>query len=188
MALLLIVAVIISKNMTSVGGAWKFLLTFASGAGAVWLLRWFWWRIHAWSEFSAMLTSAIVATTVSLLFKDWNYAQKLLTTVGISTAVWLIVTFLTAPVAQEHLRAFVEDVRPPSFGWKHLYTKFSIAEGESLSQGVVNALLGLVVFFSFNFALGHLLLKSKLNALLLFMLAVSSSFWLYKRITRDSDF
>jgi len=104
MGLLLLLSVIISKNMTSVGGAWKFLLTFASGAGAVWILRWFWWRINAWSEISAMLTSGISATVIAMVYPQWNYSEKLLTTVFISTLVWVSVTILTEKVKEQTLR------------------------------------------------------------------------------------
>ena len=92
MGLLLIVAVVISKNLDSVAGAWKFLLTFASGAGLTWVIRWFWWRANAWTEFSGMIASGITASLIHYFYPDWLYSSKLLVTVSISTITWIIVT------------------------------------------------------------------------------------------------
>lgn len=185
MGILLILAVIISKNMTSVGGAWKFLLTFASGAGAVWILRWFWWRINAWSEISAMLTSGVSATTIAILRPEWNYSEKLLTTVLISTVVWIIVTILTEKVSDEKLRSFVEQVKPPIAGWQSIYKKYNIEKGEPLKTGLINTFLGLVVFFCFNFSLGHFILKSAWFGAALLAISLIGSFILYKRVRQS---
>ena len=86
MGLLLALAVLLSRNMDSVGGAWKFLLTFAAGAGLTWIVRWFWWRANAWSELSGMVTSGVVATYIKFVHDDWLYSSKLLMTVGVTTA------------------------------------------------------------------------------------------------------
>jgi Na+/proline symporter len=186
MGLLLVLSVIISKNMTSVGGAWKFLLTFASGAGAVWILRWFWWRINAWSEISAMLTSGISATVIAVFYPQWNYSEKLLSTVLISTLVWVSVTILTENVKEQTLRDFVARVKPPVFGWKHIYTKYQLDQGEPLSVGVLNVFLGLIVFFCFNFSLGHFILKSAAMGTLLLAVSGIGSVVLYKRFVTKS--
>ncbi|MDQ7048965.1 MAG: sodium:solute symporter family protein [Enterobacterales bacterium] len=123
MALLLLIAVIISKNLDSVAGAWKFLLTFASGAGLTWIIRWFWWRANAWTEFSGMIASGVSASFIHYYYPDWLYSEKLVVTVSISTFTWLIVTFLTKPVSEKKLIEFVHLVRPGYFGWKSIYQK-----------------------------------------------------------------
>ncbi len=103
----------------SISGLFKFLLAFSSGVGMVYILRWFWWRISAWSEISAMIASSVLASTLYLVNEplglDWPYPLVLLVTVAGSTAVWGTVTFLTRPVPMERLVAFYRRVRP--YGW-----------------------------------------------------------------------
>ena len=159
MGLLLIVAVIISKNLDSVAGAWKFLLTFASGAGLTWVIRWFWWRVNAWTEFSGMVASGITASYIHFYHPDWLYSSKLFVTVLISTITWVSVTFATKPVKREVLIDFVKLVRPGYFGWKNIYSLTNIEPHNFLSQGIKLSLLGIVAFFSFNFGIGYLILK-----------------------------
>jgi len=103
---------------TSIVGLFRFLLQMVAGAGAVFLLRWFWWRINAWTEVSAMIASLIIATLLNLSnkhqwishsFESW---EIFLINVLLSGAIWLTVTFLTQPSDPEHLLRFYRRVRP----------------------------------------------------------------------------
>jgi len=167
MGLLLIVAVIISKNLDSVAGAWKFLLTFASGAGLTWVIRWFWWRANAWTEFSGMIASGITASYIHYAHPDWLYSSKLFVTVLISTITWIIVTFATKPVKEEVLIDFVKLVRPGTIGWKNIYSQTELKPDDFLSRGIKLSILGIIAFFSFNFGIGFIILKSLPIGLLL---------------------
>ena len=158
MAFLLALAVGISLQMESVGGAWKFLLTFASGAGLTWIVRWFWWRANAWTEFSGMIASGVVASTVHVLRPDWLYSHKLLLTVGVATAVWVTVTLLTPPEDEEKLADFVRRIRPGSPGWNRIYRNHGITPSPFLGKAVLLWLLGVAGLFSLNFGVGSLLL------------------------------
>lgn len=160
MGLLLILAVIISKNLDSVAGAWKFLLTFASGAGLTWVIRWFWWRANAWTEFSGMIASGVTASYIHYFHPDWLYSSKLFITVLISTTAWLIVTYATKPVKQQVLVDFVKLVRPGIWGWKNIYRLTNLQPHNFLSTGIKLSLLGIVAFFFFNFGIGYLILKN----------------------------
>jgi len=155
MLILLGISIVLALNMDSVAGAWKFLLTFAAGAGPVWIIRWYWWRINAWSEFSAMIASGIFATWINLAHGDWLYSQKLLTTVLLTAVVWIPVTGLTAPVARERLEAFVQKIRPGGRGWQHITALATGGPGRALR----NWLIALVMLFSLNFGFGWLLLR-----------------------------
>ena len=98
--LLMIVSLIVTFYMESIGGAWKLLLVTGAGTGTVLLLRWFWWRINAWSEVSAMIAAAACSLFLQLYLK-WDsdrprdFAYLMLVTVGITTVVWLLATLLT---------------------------------------------------------------------------------------------
>ena len=180
MGFLLLVAVVISKNLDSVAGAWKFLLTFASGAGLTWIIRWFWWRANAWTEFSGMIASGITASLIHYFYPDWLYSSKLLVTVSISTLTWIIVTFATQPVKQEVLVDFVKLVQPGMWGWKDIYNLTDIKPHDFLSRGIKLALLGIVAFFSFNFGIGYLILKNVYVGLLLLSIGTFIGFKIFR--------
>src|SRR6202008_1668344 len=101
---LFLASILVTWQLSSVEQAWKFLLALGAGTGLVLILRWYWWRINAWSEISAMVTSLVVAAIATrpipprFAAGDPNAdAAIMLVTVAITTVVWLAVTFLTAP-------------------------------------------------------------------------------------------
>src|SRR5690348_4702886 len=117
---------VISAGVTfyldSISGAWKLLLVTGAGTGGVLLLRWYWWRINAWSEVSAMLAAFLVSVGLQVIWKldsdkPLDFAWLMITTVAITTVVWLLVTFLTAPEKKEVLVAFYRRTRPSKMGW-----------------------------------------------------------------------
>src|SRR6185503_6591121 len=99
---LMAVSLVVTFYMESIGGAWKLLLVTGAGTGTVLLLRWFWWRINAWSEVSAMICAAVVSIFLQVVLK-WNsdlpldFAYLMLVTVGVTTVVWVVVTTMTSP-------------------------------------------------------------------------------------------
>ncbi|MFH1529482.1 MAG: sodium:solute symporter family protein [Pseudomonadota bacterium] len=184
MGLLLAVAVILSRNMDSVGGAWKFLLTFASGAGLTWIVRWFWWRANAWTELSAMVTSGVVATYIKIAHNDWLYSSKLLVIVGVTTVVWVAVTFLTPPVDDARLADFLRRVRPGSPGWAKVARRHGITQRPFLVGALLLWLVGLVALFSLNFGIGSLLLLRTTQGLWLLALSAVSLVVLWAGVRR----
>jgi solute:Na+ symporter, SSS family len=120
--LITIVSAVITFYMTSIGGAWKLLIVTGAGTGLVLLLRWFWWRINAWSEVSAMISAFVVSLTLQLGWgldsdKPVDFAYIMLITVGVTTVVWLATTFLTKPESEEILVSFYRRARPGVAGW-----------------------------------------------------------------------
>jgi SSS family solute:Na+ symporter len=120
--LLTIISAVVTFYMDSIGGAWKLLIVTGAGTGSVLLLRWFWWRINAWSEVSAMIAAAIVSASLQ---RGWNFdtdkpqdfAWLMIITVSITTVVWLTTTFLTKPEPQDVLVSFYARTRPSAAGW-----------------------------------------------------------------------
>jgi len=182
----LIVAVVIALNMKSIGSAWKFILSFASGAGLTWILRWFWWRINAYTEFSAMITSGAVATYLKLVHPTLDYGYTIMIIVGISTAIWLAVTFLTRPTDEKTLIAFVEKVQPGSPGWNYIYKKYGIRSSGFSKRALANTAIGVVFFLSFNFSMGSIVTTKYTLAIILGIIAISSSGYLLWRINAES--
>jgi SSS family solute:Na+ symporter len=113
---LALLAVVTTGFMDSIEGAWQFLIAFGSGSGAVILLRWFWWRVSAWSELSAILASTILSVGVYLLAPELSYLHKLLVVVLGSAMVWVPITFLHGP-DMDRVRAFHARVKLPGPGW-----------------------------------------------------------------------
>ncbi len=171
MAALLAGSVILSLNLESVGKTWKFLLTFASGAGLTWILRWFWWRVNAISEITAMILSGVTATTLEMAVPELAYGTKLIITVCISTVGWLTATFLTKADEEDTLREFVLRVRPPGFGWKGIYATIPGSTPTNLGRGLIHWVLGMGVFFGLNFSIGSFLLKTPMQGMTLLALS-----------------
>jgi len=158
MVLLLAISAVLAMNMDSVAEAWKFLLTFAAGAGPVWIIRWYWWRINAWSEFSAMIASGIIATWISQYHGDWLYSQKLLIITFSTAAIWIPVTFLTAPVNLERLQLFVAKIHPGGRGWRNFKSPPQ-ALSDRPGRNLLKWLAAVVLLFSVNFSIGWALLR-----------------------------
>ncbi|HUF91382.1 MAG TPA: sodium:solute symporter family protein, partial [Candidatus Limnocylindria bacterium] len=157
----MVVAGVASLYIGSVEGAWKFLLAIGAGTGLVYLLRWYWWRINAWSEVSAMASALVV----SLLAQGplglsaeapRDFAILLMVTTAITTVVWLAVTYLTAPESPEVLRAFSARVRPGGPGWRAITPQ---ADGDArLGAGLWQWAAGCAVVYLGLFGIGGLVL------------------------------
>jgi len=120
---LTVISAIVTFYLDSIAGAWKLLLVTGAGTGSVLLLRWFWWRINAWSEVSAMTAAFVVSLTLQTGFhmdsdNPRSFAYIMLITVGIASVTWLAVTFATPPEPQDVLLAFYRKTRPMAAGWE----------------------------------------------------------------------
>jgi len=162
--LLMVAAGIVTYFMSSIEGAWKFLIGLGAGTGAVYLLRWYWWRINAWSEISAMIASFVVSIYLQTAGgydsdNPRDFAYLMLITVSFSTVTWLIVTFLTRPEPEERLIAFFRRVRPNARFWRPIAAR--APEVKADADGMLNLLdwaLGCVFIFLSLFGIGKLVL------------------------------
>ncbi len=163
---LLVISAIITSQMTSIVGAFKFLMTIGAGTGLVYILRWFWWRINAWSEITAMSASLIVASVLMAMgfTTDTNegFTVLMLTTTIISTAAWVIITLLTKPVPDSHLEAFYRRVQPGGSGWKHISARIPAGDLKfakpHLGLDFLNWILGSLSVWFCLFGIGHIIL------------------------------
>ena len=120
--LLMFLSAVVTFFMGSIADAWKFIIALGAGTGLVYLLRWFWWRVNAWSEVAAMIAAFVTSLTVQFGFRlnesdPKEFAYIVLATVSVTTIVWLSVTFLTRPEPKETLLAFYRRVRPSAALW-----------------------------------------------------------------------
>jgi Na+/proline symporter len=152
--------------------AFQILLQIGAGTGLVFLLRWFWWRINAWSELSAMLISFVVAVyfaggltlepiglaaSVSWPTPDWNASLQLVAGVLVTTAGWIVVTMLTPPADPETLKSFHRLIRPMGPGWKGAGLDLQDESGDSPAAAFLAWFLGCVAVYGAVMGTGYLL-------------------------------
>src|SRR6266516_2260102 len=190
--LLMVISLIVTFNLGSIGGAWKLLLVTGAGTGTVLLLRWFWWRVNAWSEVSAMIAAAAVSLYLQLYLK-WDsdqprdFAYLMLVTVGITTVAWLAVTLLTAPEPREKLVSFYRRVRPEGPGWKHIASEAGVTETNwsgGLAAQFANWALGCVLIYTSLFGIGKLVFKEWGAAALYVVVAVAAAALFSRSLSR----
>jgi Na+/proline symporter len=162
--LLMVLSVLVTLSMESIAGAWKFLMALGAGTGLVYILRWFWWRINAWSEIAAMAAAFVtsLALTVGAGLdegKPEEFAWLLLITSGVTTAVWLAVTFLTSPEPNEILLSFYRRVRPNPAMWGPIAASATdvVPQRDGLFN-LWNWLAGCAMIYAFLFGTGKILL------------------------------
>jgi solute:Na+ symporter, SSS family len=157
-ALLMALGVLFTLFLDNAKNAFTLLLSIGAGTGLIYLLRWFWWRINAWSEVSAMATSFAVSLAFFVAAKLGHAADattELLITIAATTAVWIAVTYCTPPVDASVLRAFYEKVRPAGPGWARVRREGALpASPDSLPLALLGWVLGLASVYGALFAAG----------------------------------
>ena len=194
--LLMIASLIVTFYMESIGGAWKLLLVTGAGTGTVLLLRWFWWRINAWSEVSAMIAAAVVSIFLQGVLK-WDsdrpldFAYLMLVTVGITSVVWIAVTMLTKAEPVDKLVAFYERVRPEGPGWNGIAAKAGLSESHAqgrLSLQFVNWILGCALIYGSLFGIGKLIFKEWTLGFIYLLVAIVAGVLIFKEpLARRDD-
>jgi hypothetical protein len=153
-----VVAAFLSLALESAQDAFEILISIGAGTGLLYLLRWFWWRINAWSEIAAMVSSFVVAVGFFVAGRQGVEIPahvSLLVSVAITTAVWLAVTFLTPPTDQSVLVAFYRRVRPAGPGWGPMVRVAGrLAAADSLMPPVLASLFGCAAIYGALFATG----------------------------------
>ncbi|MDO8965583.1 sodium:solute symporter family protein [Algoriphagus sp.] len=147
---LMVLSAILALALSSALDAFNILLQIGAGTGLIFILRWFWWRINAYTEISAMAISFVVAIffevinpKVGWIMIPENQAYlKLLYSVSITTVGWLLVTFLTQPEKDEILLSFYRKVTPAAYGWKKVLDRYP---AEKQEQGQLPKEIGLMV-------------------------------------------
>ncbi len=173
--LLMILSTIVTFFMESIADAWKFLIALGAGTGLVYLLRWFWWRINAWSEISSMAAAFVTSLILQYQFhlsesNPKEFAYLVLITVAITTAVWLLVTFLTKPEPKETLLAFYRRVRPSAKLWGPIARE--APDVNPTKDGIFNLidwLSGVAMIYAFLFGAGNIIFGQTLTGLLMML-------------------
>jgi len=190
--LLMIASIIVTFYMESISSAWKILLVTGAGTGTVLLLRWFWWRINAWSEVSAMIAAAITSIYLQVVMK-WKsdnpkeFAYIMLVTVGVTTVVWIATTFLTAPEPNDKLVTFYNRVRPEGPGWTEIASRAGLSDSHAqgrLSLQFANWILGVALIYGSLFGIGKLIFKEWIAGALFLLVAIVAGTLITRNLSR----
>jgi SSS family solute:Na+ symporter len=148
--LLMIVALIVTSQIQTLEGAFKFMIECGAGLGAVLILRWYWWRINAWSEIVATIAPFIAYSYIHF-YTDLKFPESLFITVGFTTAAWLIATYITKPTEAKVLDNFYDKIQPEGY-WQKQTNKKS-----NLGKLLLSWLLGIGLVYSCLFGIGKLI-------------------------------
>lgn len=178
------------------------LLAFGAGTGLIFILRWFWWRINAWSEITAMFASGIISIILKLtpvgaylfatetgLFPDWS---EYIFIVVLTTAIWLIATFMTQPESNDTLRSFYKKIQPGGPGWSKVVADAKTDAVEivkdkekwSVPAGITAMLLGVILIYSIMFATGYWIYGRTTQAIVLTVISAIAGVLLVKAWNR----
>lgn len=192
--LLMVVACIFALLLSNALQAFNILLQIGAGTGLIFILRWFWWRINAYSEITAMVVSFLVALYFNFVHPHTGLpalsnAAQLVSGVLITTAAWLLVTFLTRPVDTATLVSFYRLVRPGGPGWQKL-AALAAQEGDlgsahirsdwNVPSGILAMIAGCLAVYGMLFAVGYWLYGNTGPASIMTVIALGAGAWLVR--------
>ncbi len=170
-ALLALISSLLILIIQSISGAWLFIIECGAGVGLVLILRWYWWRINAWSEITAMI-APFIAYMLSRFVLQWEFPASFFFIVAGSTALWIIITFVTSPVEGSVLESFFLRVRPDGPGWKPFLHLLPRSRTRTLSGYFLNWIISIIMVYSALFSVGKLLFKDYLTGTMLAVCAI----------------
>ena len=195
--LLMVLSTLLALLLQNAMQLFNLLLVFGAGTGLIFILRWFWWRINAWSEITAMIVSGLVSLIVTIpaiksvlfgvegMMPGWAEFPFV---VVITTTSWLIATFITPSEKDSVLRSFYKKTQPGGPGWTKIIETArkegeeidNISEGWSVPSGIIAMLLGCMMIYSIMFSTGYFIYGEHHLAFPLLGLAIVSAFLLVK--------
>ena len=161
--------------LTSAGQAFTLLLMIGAGTGLIYILRWFWWRINAYTEIVAMISSLVIAAYFNFGDSSLEEWEKIVFGAILTTLVWIVATFVTPPDDEKTLQNFVNKINPGGPGW----SKYSTPTTEPwiLPKGILLMILGCIVVYSILIGVGQLIYGNSMGYMLI-ALSITSAFGL----------
>lgn len=188
------VSLLVTLRLETIRQAWELLLSASAGLGLVLILRWYWWRVNAWSEMVATI-SPIVLTVAALVFNAYglevpglqaDFPISLYSVVSFTTIVWLVATFLTRPTDKATLDNFYRTVHPGGPGWTAVGKRHPDVESDTgLGHLAIDWLVGVILVYSTLFGTGYLILGWTVWGLACLAVALFASVYLWKDLSRE---
>ena len=178
-----------AAHISSIQSAWQLLLGMGAGTGGVLLLRWYWWRINAWSEISSMIAAFIVSMSLQWVHFLGNssvvFAKSTMITVVVTTVVWLTTTLLTQPETDERLTKFYRRVQPTIHGWKRIAALApEITPVRDFAANTFDWVMGCTLVYCAMFGIGELVLQAWLAGVVLLACAAVAGYLIYWSLSR----
>ncbi len=178
-----IISVILGASLglvlKSAGQAFTLLLMIGSGTGLIYILRWFWWRINAYTEIIAMISSLIIACIFNFSELGIDNWQKIVLGSLLTSLIWILATFLTPPDDDQTLKNFVNKINPGGPGWKK-YSTIKSETSSSISRGVLSMFLGCIVVYGALIGTGQLLYGHVFQGSIIYLVIFFISVLLFK--------
>ena len=167
--------------LTNAKQAFTLLLMIGAGTGLIYILRWFWWRINAYTEIVAMISSLVIAGYFNFFIndklEDW---EKITIGAALTTFIWVVATYCTPPDDEKTLRNFVKKVNPGGPGWKKYADNNASSEPWPVPNGILCMVLGCIATYSFLLGVGQLIYGQIESGILICGLGAIASFGLFK--------
>ena len=194
--LIFLASIAVTSQLSSIERAWELLLALGAGTGLVLILRWYWWRINAWSEISAMIAS-FVLSVLSFSFVAPRFAPNdpnataavMLITVGGSTIVWIVTTMVTSPEPPVVLARFYQRVRPGGPGWARVSQHLGYGR-EPIPGGALawtNWIAGIVAVYATLFGIGKIVFGFTGAGIIMLVVAAIAFYWISRSFREESS-
>lgn len=182
--IIVLLSLFVTSKLDRISDAWIFILECSAGIGLVLILRWFWWRINAWSEISAMIAPLIIYPFIKTMVE---FPYTLFFIVGWSTFIWIIVTFLTPPTDEKILLSFYERIHPGGILWAPIAKKLPHVQGDSdYLHLVIDWIAGCVLVFFSLFGVGKLILGEHIEGFVLLIGAGILGYVIFRHLSTIS--
>jgi SSS family solute:Na+ symporter len=178
-----------AAHISSIQSAWQLLLGMGAGTGGVLLLRWYWWRINAWSEISSMIAAFVVSMSLQWVHFSGNgsvvFAKSTMITTLATTGVWLVATLITEPEKDALLVKFYRRVQPTIHGWKRIAALApEIAPVRDFAANTFDWVMGCALVYCAMFGIGEFVLQAWRTGLVLFACAAVAGYLIYWSLGR----
>jgi SSS family solute:Na+ symporter len=193
--LFMVLSLLVTSQIQRISAVWEFILAISGGVGLVLILRWYWWRINAWSELTAMFAPLVPYTVITairtslspddpwVMYLDFPYS--LFGIVGFTTIAWLTVTMLTKPTDEEVLMSFFRRVRPGGKGWQRIASKMPEVNADTNIQGmIINWIAGVVLVYMALFGTGKLIFGDMVLALVFYAIGLGAAWVIYRDLSK----
>lgn len=179
---LMVLAATLALFLQNALQAFNIILLIGAGTGLLFILRWFWWRINAYCEITAMVVSFIIAVYFQFFYEgNMNDYEKMLSSIFITTVAWVAVAFLSRPTDNQILVDFYKKIKPFPLGWRHVLDQNKMTPAKaSLKIEITAMILGCTIVYASLFGTGWLLYGQMLNALIAFAIAIMAAFGMKK--------
>ena len=195
---LMVLAGVLALYLESALSGFKILLQLGAGTGLIFILRWFWWRVNAFSEITGMIVSFVIALYFEFFHHQissvlLNTDEQLVIGVLITTFSWISVTLLTKPTDLKILSEFYNKVRPYGIGWRGFFVlanneNLNIKSGrDSFILDFTSMLLGIIIIYCSLFCIGFILYSNIIASSILLLIVLISSSMLFYNLKKTSN-